>query len=50
MMERWNEEMKCVRERTAEGGEECDCGSTPQGDPGIACLKPSHQCAGSLGS
>lgn len=34
----------------AEGGEECDCGSAPQGDSGIACLKPSHQWAGSLGS
>lgn len=34
----------------AEGGEECDCGTAPQGDSGIACLKPSHQWAGSLGS
>lgn len=34
----------------AEGGEECDCGSAPQGDSGIACRKPSHQWAGSLGS
>lgn len=36
--------------KAAEGGEECDCGSAPQGDFGIACLKPSHQWAGSLGS
>lgn len=34
----------------AERGEECGCGSAPQGDSGIACLKPSHQWAGSLGS
>lgn len=33
-----------------EGIEECDCGSAPQGDSWIACLKPSHQWAGSLGS
>lgn len=36
--------------KTGEGGEECDCGRAPQGDSGIACLKPSHQWAGSLGS
>lgn len=36
--------------KAAEWGEECDCGSAPQGDSGIACLKPSHQWACSLGS
>jgi len=50
---------ECAKERewretdeteAAKGGEEFDCGSAPQGNSGIACLKPSHQWARSLGS
>lgn len=48
IIERWVKEIE--KANAAEGGEECDCGSAPQGDSGIACLKPSHQWAGSLGS
>lgn len=51
LTEGWKGAKECVRMREAsEGGEECDCGSTPQGDSRIACPKPSHQWAGSLGS